>query len=92
MIKATSYYDKEKIETMAKKMQKKTLWSSLLLTVILLIMGIVNIVYFFTENNVFSLIVGIGAVAFAVYPIVSAIKTNKNSIKKAKVKLYRDRI
>ena len=83
MIRATSYYDKEKIEKMAKDMQRKTIWSSLLLTIILLIMGIVNIVYFFTENNVFSLIVGIGAVAFSVYPIISAFKTNKNSVKRA---------
>lgn len=83
MVKASSYYDKAKIEKMAKDMQRKTIWSSILLSVILLIMGIVNIVYFFTDDNIFSLIVGIGASLFAVYPIVSALKTNKNSVKKA---------
>ena len=83
MVRATSYYDKEKIEKMAKDMQRKTIWSSMLLSIILLIMGIVNIVYFVVDNNVFSLIVGIGAAAFSVYPIVSAIKTNKNSVKRA---------
>lgn len=84
MIKARSYYDREKIENMAKAMQKKTIWHSLILSIILLIMGIVNIVSFFLDDyNWFSLIVGVAATAFAVYPIVAGIKTNKNSVKKA---------
>ena len=69
MIKARSYYDRGKIESMAKAMQKKTIWHSLILSIILLIMGVINIVSFF--------------MGFSVYPIVAGIKTNKNSVKKA---------
>ena len=84
MVKARSYYDREKIESMAKAMQKKTIWHSLILSIILLIMGVINIVSFFLDDyNWFSLIVGIAATAFSVYPIVAGIKTNKNSVKKA---------
>ncbi len=85
MIRAESYYDKEKIESMAKAMQRKTIWHSLILTALLLIMGIVNIYSAFTDEkfNWFSLIVGIAATLFSIYPIVSGIKTNKNSVKRA---------
>lgn len=84
MIRAESYYDKEIIENMAKAMQKKTIWHSLILTVILLIMGAVNIISFFMDDyNWFSLIVGVAATAFSVYPIVTGIKATKNSVKRA---------
>lgn len=85
MIRAESYYDKEKIVKMAKKIQTKAIISSLILSSIMFIMGIVNIITAVTGEkfNVFSLIVGIIVTLFAFYPIISVIKTNKGSVERA---------
>ncbi len=85
MIKVESYYDKEKIVKMSKKMQVKALVSSSILSIVMLAMGIINIISAVSGEkfNVFSLIVGILVSLFAFYPIISVIKTNKGSVKRA---------
>ncbi len=85
MIRAESYYDKEKIVKMSKKVQLKAIISSLILSLVMLAMGVLNIVTAVTSEkiNVFSLIVGIIVSLFAFYPIISVIKTNKGSVEKA---------
>ena len=85
MIRVESYYDRDKIVKMSKKMRNKAIVTSLLLTLILLAMGIINIISAFSEEkiNIFSLIVGGLVSLFAFYPIISVIKTNKGSVEKA---------
>ncbi len=85
MIRVESYFDREKVENMAKGLQKKTIITSLLITVVLLAIAAVNIVTAFTEEklNIFSLIVGILVAVFAFYPIVTAIASNKSNVEKA---------
>ncbi len=85
MIRVESYYDKEKIIKMSKKMQIKAIVSSTILSLVMLAMGVINIIAAVAGEkiNVFSLIVGILVTLFAFYPIISVIKTNKNSVEKA---------
>ncbi len=85
MVRVESYYDKEKITNIAKKMKVKSLVTSSILSLILLAMACFNFVSAFSEEkvNIFSIIVGALVGLFSIYPIASAIKTNKNSVKRA---------
>ncbi len=85
MIRVESYYDREKITNMAKKMQVKSIVTSIILSLVLLAMACFNFITAFSEEkvNVFSIIVGALVGVFSIYPIASALKTNKNSVKNA---------
>ena len=52
MIRVESYYDRDKIVKMSKKMRNKAIVTSLLLTLILLAMGIINIISAFSEEKI----------------------------------------
>lgn len=90
MIKVQSHYDREKISSLAKKTQNKTLIVSILLSLVLFALGVVN-VYSAINNadgvQIFSLIVGIIVSLFSLYPIISVIKTGKNSIERAVIEM-----
>ena len=85
MVKALSYYDKEKIVSMNKKMQTKTLAVSIFLTVCMFGLGIANIISSFTEKGVswMSLIIGILVLLFCLWPTLNAIKTGKKLVQNA---------
>ena len=81
MIKALSVYDEEKVKSVTKKEQKKSLVLSIVLSVLLVAAGVWNVVMAFSKNkiNVLSLIVGIIACALAVLPIVTTLSTGKKN-------------
>ena len=70
---------------MTKKLQIKAYISAGSISLIMLVMGVLNLITAFSSKdfNFFSLIVGIIITLFAFYPIISAIRTNKNGIERA---------
>ncbi len=85
MVRVESYFDREKIINMAKKMKVKSIVTSSILSLILLAMACFNFITAFSGDkvNIFSIIVGALVGLFSIYPIASALKTNKNSVERA---------
>ncbi len=85
MIKARSVYDANRVEKMAKGIRLKTLTTSSLLTVCILIMGVFNIVSSIrggVKGNLTMLALGIIITLFSIYPMYSALRSVKGIVKK----------
>ena len=83
MIRAESNFDKSKVSYLVKDMQLKSLIGSIILSIVLLAMGIVNIHSAVSgyKINVLSLVIGILVCLFSFYPIISTLVAGKNATK-----------
>ena len=82
MVKAVCRFNEEKVKKMSRRMRISSILTSLLMTVIILVMGILNIVSSFKQTDVQKwvfLILGIAISIFSFYPLVTAIITNKRN-------------
>lgn len=82
MVKAVCRFNEEKVKKMSRRMRISSMLTASLMSLIILIMGIVNVISSFKQQEVqkwIFLILGIAISLFAFYPIITAIITNKKN-------------
>lgn len=81
MVKATSVYNKEIIKEINKPMEKKSIITSSIFSVLMLGLGVFTIVEtLVNEFNVFNVILGGITTLISFYPIYRAVKQNKANL------------
>lgn len=82
MVKAVCRFNEEKVKKMSRRMRISSMITASLMSLIILIMGVVNVISSFKQQEVqkwIFLILGIAISLFAFYPIITAIITNKKN-------------
>ncbi len=82
MVKAVCRFNEEKVKKMSRRMRISSMLTASLMSLIILVMGVVNVISSFKQQEVqkwIFLILGIAISLFAFYPIITAIITNKKN-------------
>ena len=82
MVKAVCRFNEEKVKKMSRRMRISSILTASLMSLIILVMGVVNVISSFKQQEIqkwIFLILGIAISLFAFYPIITAIITNKKN-------------
>lgn len=82
MVKAVCRFNEDKVKKMSKRMRNSTLFGSIILGILILIMGLFNIVSALRQEGVTKwvfIVLGILISLFSCYPIISSLITNKRN-------------